>query len=149
MHHDARMTLAGINWLAVLLSIVVSFVIGFVWFGPKTFFPVWWRAMGRSLDDMRVEGPTPMPVVFGLTIVGIVIQAVTLAMVIGLQRSAGQDVGLVGGLVTGLVLGIGFAAASSLSHRMFAGLSLKVWAIEVGQDVVCLAAMGAVIGAWA
>ena len=29
-----------VNLLAVLLAVVVSFVANFVWFGPKTFYPV-------------------------------------------------------------------------------------------------------------
>jgi hypothetical protein len=52
-----------------------------------------------------------------------------------------------GGLV-GLLLGIGLAAASSLSHRLFAGQNFKVWAIEVSSDVVNLTIMGLIIGAW-
>ena len=46
-------------------------------------------------------------------------------------------------------MGVGFAAAASLSHRLFGGYSLKVWILEVGQDIVCLTAMGLVLGAWA
>ena len=46
-------------------------------------------------------------------------------------------------------MGVGFAAAASLSHHLFAGFSIRAWVLEVGQDIVCLAAMGAVLGAWA
>ncbi len=42
-------------------------------------------------------------------------------------------------------MGVGFAAATVLSHKLFGGFSLKVWVLEVGQDIVSLAAMGAVI----
>lgn len=143
------MPFADINWLAVLVASLASFVIGFIWFGPKTFFPVWWRAMGRSLDEMTGKGATPMPVVFGLTIVGIVVQATVLAAVIELLRLSGQSVGWSAGAITGALMGVGFAAAASLSHRLFGGFSLTVWLIEVGQDIVCLAAMGAILGAWA
>ena len=54
---------------------------------------------------------------------------------------------LEGGLV-GLFLGLGLAAASSLSHRLFAGQGFKVWILEVGSDVVNLTIMGFIIGAW-
>jgi len=46
------------------------------------------------------------------------------------------------------LLGVGFSAATSLSHKLFGGFGLKVWILEVGQDIVSLAAMGVVIGAF-
>lgn len=144
------MPFAEINWLAVLVASLASFVIGWVWFSPKVFFDRWWRAMGRDPKNMGpMDGGMPMALMFGLVIVAILVQATVLAAVIELSRSAGNEVDLLGGAVIGLILGAGIAAAASISHRMFAGSSLKVWAIEVGQDVVCLTVMGAIIGVWA
>lgn len=142
------MPFAEINWLAVLVASLVSFVIGFVWFSPKTFFPVWWRAMGRDPNEPPSGGHS-MGTVFGLTVVGILVQATALALVVELVRMSGQDVTWWGGAAVGALMGVGFAAAASLSHHLFAGFSLKAWVLEVGQDIVCLAAMGAVLGAWA
>ena len=142
------MPFSDVNWLAVLVASIVSFVIGFLWFSPKAFFPVWWRAMGRRTDEAP-EGGLPMGAVFGLTIAAILVQATVLALVIELIRMTGQDVGWWGGAATGALMGVGFAAAASLSHHLFAGFSIKAWVLEVGQDIVCLAAMGAVLGAWA
>ena len=53
-----------------------------------------------------------------------------------------------GGAVTGLLLGVGIAAASSLSHRLFGGQGLRVWIIEVGGDVVSLTVAGLILGAF-
>ena len=39
-----------------------------------------------------------------------------------------------------------FAAAGSLSHRLFSGQGIRVWLIEVGGDVVSLTLAGLVIG---
>lgn len=141
------MPYSEINWLAVLAASLVSFVIGFMWFSPRTFFPVWWKAMGRRADEAP-EGGLPMGVVFGLTVVGILVQATTLALVVELIRMTGQDVEWWSGAAVGALMGIGFAAAASLSHHLFAGFSIRAWVLEVGQDIVCLAAMGAVLGAW-
>ena len=141
------MPFSDINWLAVLVACVVSFVIGFIWFSPKAFYPMWWKAMGKSPDEAAM-GSLPIGAVFGLTILGIVVQAVVLAAVIELLRSSGQHVGWASGAATGALMGVGFAAAASLSHRLFGGYSMKAWIIEIGQDIVCLAAMGLVLGAW-
>jgi hypothetical protein len=56
--------LANINWIAVLLATLVSFISGFIWFGPKTFYPVWWKAMGKS-DKEEPGSHQNMTVVFG------------------------------------------------------------------------------------
>ena len=142
------MPFSEINWLAVLVASLVSFVIGFLWFSPKTFFPVWWKAMGRRADESP-EGGLPMGAVFGLTVVGILVQATVLALVIELVRMTGQEMGWWQGAAAGALMGVGFAAAASLSHHLFAGFSIRAWVLEVGQDIVCLAAMGVVLGAWA
>ena len=141
------MPFSEINWVAVLVASVVSFVIGFAWFSPKTFFPVWWKAMGRRPDEMP-QGGHSMGTVFGLTVVGILVQATVLALVIELVRMSGQEVGWWQGAAVGALMGVGFAAAASLSHHLFAGMSIRAWVLEVGQDIVCLSAMGVVLGAW-
>jgi hypothetical protein len=48
----------------------------------------------------------------------------------------------------GALLGLLIGGGASLSHRMFAGQGFKVWALEVGNDVVALAAVGAILAAW-
>lgn len=140
------MSFADINWLAVVVASVASFIIGFVWFSPPVFFNRWWKAMGRSPEDMGQMDGMSMAPVFALTVAAILVQATVLAAVIELSRAAGNDIGLGGGALIGLILGAGIAAAASISHRMFGGYKLSVWAMEVGQDTACLVAMGAIIG---
>ena len=45
------MDFSSINWLAVVACVVASMIIGSVWFNPKTFFPAWWKAIGKSDSD--------------------------------------------------------------------------------------------------
>jgi hypothetical protein len=137
------MFLLELNWLAILVAFVVAFLAGALWFGPKTFFPVWWKAMGKG-DE--APGGDNMALVFGLTAVGALVQVIAVASVIYFVDLAAGPVGPLGGMLTGLLLGIGFAAASSLSHRLFAGHGLKVWIIEVGSDVLNYTLVGLVIG---
>ena len=134
------------NSLAVLLATFVGFAIGGVWFGPKTFFPIWWKLMGKSPEEN--PGTESMGQVFGLTALGALVQASVLGLILPLIASANGGMDWFGGLATAALLGVGFSAATSLSHKLFGGFGLKVWILEVGQDIVSLAAMGAVIGAF-
>ena len=54
----------------------------------------------------------------------------------------------VDGALVGALLGVGLAAASSLSHRLFGGFGYKVWLIEVASDALNLTIMGLIIGNW-
>ena len=131
------------NWLAVVLAAVVGVAIGAIWFGPKTFFPIWWKLQGKSPEDN--PGGESMGVTFGLTFVGGFVQAVVMAVVIGLAETATGDLDWFSGLATGALMGVGFSAATSIGHKLFGGLGLRLWLLEVGQDIVSLAAMGAII----
>lgn len=150
------MDLLPINWLAVFVASLSSFAIGALWFGPKTFYPVWIRALGREVPTERIEmsgGETAL--MFGGTYLAALIQVSTLAVVIAFARLAADGFGPGTGALFGFVLSVGFGAFASLSHRMFGQpdhkvyRSIKVWLIEVGQDVVCLTVAGAILGAWA
>ena len=131
------------NFLAWALAAVAGIAIGAVWFGPKTFFPIWWKMMGKSPNDQ--PGGANMGVVFGLTFLGAFMQAAVLHVVIDLAQTANGNLDWFGGLATGALMGVGFAAATVLGHKLFGGISLKVWVLEVGQDIVSLAVMGAII----
>ena len=145
----------SINPLAVLTASIISFAIGAIWFGPKTFYPVWMRALGREIPKERVKmtgGETLL--MFGGTYLAALIQVITLAVIISLGRSASPSFGLLDGSIYGFVFSVGLGAFASLSHRMFGQAnfkvyqSLKVWLIEVSQDVLCLTIAGLILAAW-
>lgn len=141
------MGLASLNWMAILAATFAAFVAGGLWFGPKTLFPVWWRAMGRSADEQPGKGQN-MGIVFGSTFAAALVQCITVAVVCQWVAQARPDFSAIDGAQVGLVLGAGLAAASSLSHRLFGGFGFAVWALEVGSDVLNLTIMGTILGAW-
>jgi hypothetical protein len=144
-----------INWLAVVAASLSSFVIGALWFGPKTFYPVWMTAMGRKVPTEHVPMSTGSTILmFGGTYLGALVQVSTLAVVVALARTVDPTIGALGGAAIGALLGFGIGAAASFSHRQFAQQNhnqvhaVWVWLIEVGQDIVCLTIAGLIIGAW-
>ena len=144
-----------INWLAVIVATFSAFVIGAAWFGPKTFYPVWMKAQGRKMPTERVEmtgGETAL--MFGGTFVSAFIQVTTLAFVLAGVFGTKEEANGAYGAIIGFLLAVGFTAFGSFSHRMFSHnenkpyKALKVWLIEVSQDVVSLTIAGAILGAW-
>jgi len=138
------MTLSGVSIVGILVAFVFSFISGAIWFGPKTFYPVWMKAKGHSSGQLTGEQNKPA-LLFGGTILGILIQTITLAVIINSLQANGADFGVAQGALTGMALGIGIGMFASLSHRLFSGESLKVWIIETANDAINLTVAGAII----
>ncbi|MBK9927855.1 MAG: DUF1761 domain-containing protein [Anaerolineales bacterium] len=139
------MDFSSINWLAVVLSVVASMVIGSVWFNPKTFFPIWWKAVGKEGEDAS-KSSLSMGLVWGLIIFSSFVQAVFLSLLIHAMGSLTGGVSLVSGATAGFLLWLGFVATSSLTNKLFAD-RLLAWALEAGNHLVTFVVMGAIIGA--
>jgi hypothetical protein len=138
------MNFSSLNIFAIGLATIAGFVTGALWFSPKTFFPLWWRAMEKPEDEIPGKG-TNMGAIFTSLVGSMLIQSIILSGVInGLYENAT----IAQGVLVGVVVGIGIGAMSSLGHRLFAGQGFLVWALEVGNDIAALAVMGAIIAAF-
>lgn len=135
------MDFGSINWLAVVVCVVVSMVSGSLWFNPNTFYPAWWKAIGRSENDQ--PGMQNMGMVWGGTILSSFVQVVSVALMINVMGSmtAGS------GAMAGFMLWFGFVAATSLTNKLFAG-QLQAWVYEAGNHLVNFLLFGAILGAW-
>ena len=138
------MTFSGLNFVGVIVAFGFSFVSGAIWFGPKTFYPIWMK--GRGIQSGQLDPNQNKPVLlFGGTILGVLTQTLTLALIINSLQHAGTDIGISDGAGTGFALGVGISMFASLSHRLFGGDSLKVWLIETANDAINLTVAGAII----
>ncbi len=141
------MDFSSINWLAVVLCVVVSMIVGSIWFSQKTFFPIWWKAIGYS--ESRGPGAgINMAVMWGLTVFASFVQAVFMALMVkamGSLTPGGPT--LASGAMAGFLLWLGFVAPASLTNKLFAG-QLKAWVLEAGNHLVDFVLFGAILGAW-
>ena len=138
------MTFTGLNIVGVIVAFGFSFVSGAIWFGPKTFYPIWMKARGIQSGQLDSNQNKPV-VLFGGTILGVLVQTLTLALIITSLQHAGTDIGISDGAGIGFALGVGIGMFASLSHRVFGGDSLKVWVIETANDAINLTVAGAII----
>lgn len=141
------MPVSGVNLLAVLVAMIAAFLLNVAYFNGRTMYPVWVRALGRDAQEAWT-GP-PMGVTFGLTALALLVQAWMLGVLLALVRNGGEDVTWWSGLMIGALVGATLAAAPALGHRLFSGQGLRVWLIESGADILGLALMGGILGAWA
>ncbi|MCU1518225.1 MAG: hypothetical protein JWQ75_2946 [Pseudarthrobacter sp.] len=124
-----------INWLAVLLAAVATFVVGGLWYSVL-FAKVWQREAG--VTDQQLKSGT-VRVFVGSFLLALVM-AVVLAAFIG-------DGGALFGTLAGLAAGVAWVAAALGINYLFERRSLTLFAINASYNVVTFTAMGAIIGA--
>ncbi len=122
--------------LSIILATAVSMIIGGLWFGPKTLYPVMEREMGLS-EELRnsIHSRFKPFTHFGLVIVG----ELTLAIIIyGLLDITQGDFRIV-------IFPIFFVVVSNIKTNVFTFLNMKLFLIQEGEKVVSLLAMAAII----
>ena len=141
------MDISSINWLAIVACVVISMVSGSLWYNPKTFFPTWWKGIGKGESD--APGTENMGMTWAFTVLSSFVQAVAMSLMVtamGSLMSMGINAG--SGALTGFMLWLGFIAPTYLVNKLFAGHGFKVWAIEAGNHLVNFVLFGAILGAW-
>ena len=136
---------SDLNWWAIVVGMVVCVISGSMWFNPKTFFPIWWKGIGKTDSDMPGAGSN-MKVVFGLTFVASFIQPLALAMVLHGLFPTGASVGEA--VAIALVLWGGFIAPTYLVNKLFAGHPFYVWAIETSNYLVNFVLVAILLSIW-
>jgi hypothetical protein len=142
------MDFGSINWLAVALCVVASMVIGGIWFGPKTFFPIWWKAVGKAGEPGQAnvpEGQMSSSLGMGMVWGGVILAALVQAIFMNLMVHAMGSASLVSGALTGFLIWLGFVASSSLTNKLFAD-RLTAWVLEQGNHLLTFVVMGAIAG---
>ena len=138
------LSMSDLNIWAIVVCAVVALVSGSLWYNPKTFFFVWWKAIGKTEKDK--PGSDSMGTVFALTTLSSFVQPLLLAIILSLLFPEGASAWL--GVQTGFLLWIGFIAPTYLVNKLFAGHGLKAWAIETGNHLLNMLLFGLIIGAW-
>ncbi len=132
------MTLEQINIWAVLLAALIKFIIGGLWFSPLMFGNLWLEEVGQT-KEVLVASVRPLLLAAVLCLV----TAFTLAVIITLA-----DIDFIRSLALGSFMGVGIMAAMLGPQFAFEGRSFRLFTIYVGQYVVELTVMAAILGGW-
>jgi hypothetical protein len=132
------MDMSNINWLAVIGAAISAFVIGGLWYGPL-FGKAWMSTTGKTPEELAKRN---MPMVFGVSLLLMLIAAVNLEMFIGAEG----DVSF--GALAGFLAGFGWVATFFGVVYLFEARPMKAFWINAGYSIVSLTVMGAILGAW-
>jgi Protein of unknown function (DUF1761) len=128
----------SLNYLAVLVSAVVLFVLGGLWF--SLIFANPWRRM------MGITGPQASPgaALFAQLFVCALVTSWGMAAV--LSHVGTMDVGRAIGFA--ILCWVGFAGATSYATAAAGGKQRAQWAIESGYNLVSFIVAAAILSAW-
>ncbi len=127
------------NW-AVLAAAVSSVVVGWVWYMPQVFGGVWMKL--AKIDPKKGDMTTSMVSV----LVSSLIKAYVLAHVIYLSHYFFQNSFLNDSLTTAFWVWLGFEGLNTFMHDQFNQRRKKESLIHMGNDLVTLMIMAAIIG---
>ena len=128
-----------INFWAVLVSALVTFVIGSLWYSPVLFANAWMKELGFTKEGMS---NSKMVRIFSIAFLLMLIIAFNLAAFIG----PGSDWKF--GMTAGALAGIGWVATAIGVNYLFERRSIRLWLINAGYMVVSFTLMGLILGAW-
>jgi len=130
---------AGVNWLAVLVGVVASNALGFLWYGPL-FGKAWLRMIGKKQEELQAN-----PSMYVITAVASAITMVALSLIVH-AFGAGS---FVQGLIAGVVTWVGIGATATFVYTTFEGPPTNVWMLNAAYQLVIYAVMGGVFAVWA
>ena len=136
------MTFAGINFLAVLIAAVVAWLVSAGWY--MSLGKIYQAAQGKTPEQCKVDMQKPgafLPFLY--VFIGNLVIAWMLAGVLG---HLGQ-VTLKNGVITGAFLWFGFILTTMVVNFCFSGRDKRLLLIDLGNWLIVMVVMGAVIGA--
>lgn len=133
-----------INYAAVLVSALVYWILGGLWYSPLLFggkFIEIMRWSPEQLARIEAEGAGPQ---LALAFVGSLVTAFVLAHIV--RYTSGENA--LDGAKTGLWLWLGFVVTSNLNTVFFEFRPLGLYLINISYHLFAFVSMGALLAVW-
>ncbi len=131
------MDFSTLNWLAIIVATLSTFVIGAVWYGP-VFGKVWMQENGFTEEDLKEAN---MAKIYSTAFILELIMAINLALF--LKGLSVQE-----GLLYGFFTGFGWIAMAMGVNYLFSRNTIRLWFIDSFYFVISFTLMGAILTAW-
>lgn len=127
-----------INYIAVVVAAISSFLLGGLWYSPLLFLNPWNAAMGRTAESKNGHPAR----VFGLSFVFALVSALVFATIAGPAPELREALHLA------LLVGIGFVAMSFGINYQFADRPISALLIDGGYHTGQFVLYALVLGLW-
>lgn len=127
-----------LNYAAIFVAALSTFLLGGLWYSPVLFAKAWMREAGLTEAELGKGVAKVFAGAFTCTLVA----AANLAAFLG------SDAGVLWGATAGALAGVGWVGTSLVTVWLFERRSGMLMLIDGGYLAVAYVMMGAVIGAW-
>jgi hypothetical protein len=133
-----------LNWLAILVAAIVSFLFEAIWF--TVFMKQWLAGIGRTMEWLQGAATTAITpgVQYAIALLCSIVAATILS--IAIQATGEQTVRR--GILCAILIWIGFIATSWAKEYIFEVRTLEIFAINTGYSLIDLMLIGAIVGGW-
>lgn len=134
--------LGNVNYIAVAVATISSYVLGFVWYHWQVFGKAWAKSLGLTKEDAdNTEG---LGGVFIISLLGGLTKTVCMAVLM----FATNTTGVIAGAFFGTIIALALIATSIAYYNGFARASSQLTWINVAHGIIELTVIGAIIGAF-
>lgn len=134
----------SLNYFALLVATVLSFVIGWLWYSPLLFMKPWAELSGMTPEKMAAMPKSKMAQSMIFNFFAVLLTAYVLAHFIVYMNVTN----LSQALVLGFWVWLGFYATMQLGGFLWEGKAFKLYLIQVSQTLVTTLLMAAILGVW-
>lgn len=138
------MELPPVNYLAVLTSAAVIFVLGGLWYSPVLFAKKWMSLIGKTEAELKADSTVPIPILYLLAFLCGLLSAWVLAVLLN------HFVNLtpLRGALVGILCWLGFAGPTSFATALFSGKPKLLWLIDSSYNLISFALAGVILAVW-
>ena len=133
-----------INYLVVLISAVISFIIGGLWYSPILFGNAWMKSGGFNQKDIEAAKKKGMGKLYLTGFIGTLLMAFVLAHFVQ-YLSAGT---FIEGMQAGFWIWIGFIVPILIGSVLWESKPIKFYLINVLYHLVSLLIMAGILASW-
>ncbi len=128
-----------VNWVAVLVTAAIGFVIGFIWYG-FLFMKPWAKAVG--LDP---KGKDPAPV--RNMLIGFIITIISVYVLALFITNTGSNTPL-GGMLIAAIIWLGCSLTAGIGRVIWEKKPMSLFWINIPYELMNMLIVGAILGAW-
>jgi Protein of unknown function (DUF1761) len=137
------MHITGINYPAVAIAAIASFIFGGIWYGLLS--KQWMAAANLDEKFVKGSGTGPSPVPFAVAFVALLVMAWMLAGVFLHLSRGGVPMTMRSGLISGALIWAGFVMTSLVVNHAFQGAKRTLTLIDGGHWLGVLLVQSAVL----
>ena len=137
-------SILSLNYLAVLVTAVAGFLLGWLWYSPVLFVKPWLAEMKITEEQMKGAAAKGMAKFLAAGFLCTLLSTFGLAVLIKSHQSPHWLLGAQFGLLVGACV----VGARMLNGGLWEQRSLKLSAINVGHEMALFTLQGAILAVW-